>query len=215
MSDGAVPAPARGQTKRRILETSRRLFSERGYHGTTVRDIAVQVGVSDGALYRHFRSKREMFEALLDATGLPEVWRDLEAVPQTVPLERALGGMATSALRFMEENREVLKIFILEGVAGDTAIREQYQTITARWVAGVAGIIERRAAVEHLPPAVAASLAPQIVAWLWGTFVQLLLGAYPLTVLDEAGALTSAAREYARSGVRRLLYGLEAAGESG
>jgi AcrR family transcriptional regulator len=206
---GAVSGPARRQTKRRILETSRRLFSERGYHRTTVRDIAEQVGVTDGALYRHFRSKRELLEALLEDAGLPEAYRALAAVPATVPLERALGGMALSALRFMEEHREVLKILILEGVAGDSTVREQYQAVTARWVAGVAQIIEHRAAAEQLPPSIAASLAAQVVAFLWGTFVELLLGACPMAVLDETGAPTAAAREYARSAMRRLLYGLQ------
>lgn len=197
------------------METSRRLFSERGYHRTTVRDIAERVGVTDGALYRHFRSKRELLEALLDDAGLPEAYRELASVPQTVPLERALGGMALSALRFMEEHREVLKILILEGVAGDTAVRDQYQAVTARWVAGVAQIIEHRAVAEQIPPSLVASLATQIVAFLWGTFVELLLGACPMTVLDEQGALTHTAREYARSGMRRLLYGLQAERKAG
>lgn len=206
---------ARTPTKRRILDASRRLFAERGYHRTTVRDIAGRVGVTDGALYRHFRSKRELLEALLEDAGLSEAYRELAAVPSTVPLERALAGMALSALRFMEEHREVLKILILEGIAGDPAVREQYQSVTARWAAGVARIIEHRAEAERLPSSAVAPLATQIVAFLWGTFVERLLGASHLAVLDETGAPTTAAREYTRSAVRRLLYGVHAERDAG
>jgi AcrR family transcriptional regulator len=56
------PAP---DTRGRIEEAAIRLFAARGYNGTSTRDIAGAVGVTEGALYRHFPSKdaiaREVF----------------------------------------------------------------------------------------------------------------------------------------------------------
>ena len=57
MRDGA-------RTRERILSESLLLFAERGVDGTSVRDIAHAVGVAEGALYRHFRSKDEIARAL-------------------------------------------------------------------------------------------------------------------------------------------------------
>jgi AcrR family transcriptional regulator len=52
-------------TRARIEREALRLFAEKGFDGTSVRDIAVKVGVADAALYRHFKSKesigRELF----------------------------------------------------------------------------------------------------------------------------------------------------------
>jgi len=48
------------RTKRFILETAKRLFVEKGYFNTSMRDIAREVGVSTGALYHHFESKEEI-----------------------------------------------------------------------------------------------------------------------------------------------------------
>jgi AcrR family transcriptional regulator len=51
-------------TRQQILDASLRLFSERGFARTTVRDIARQAGITDAAIYYHFDSKRELLEAL-------------------------------------------------------------------------------------------------------------------------------------------------------
>lgn len=52
------------ETKDRILEAAEKLFSENGYEGTGVEAIARAVGVNRASLYYHFRSKREILDAL-------------------------------------------------------------------------------------------------------------------------------------------------------
>ena len=51
-----------GDTERRILDSARRLFAEKGYEKTSVQDILNDLGLSKGGLYHHFKSK----EAILD-----------------------------------------------------------------------------------------------------------------------------------------------------
>lgn len=71
------PKPKRGrpplsdapQTRTRILDAALAVFSERGFEGATVRQIAAKVGVSDPALYAHFKGKQEIFDALLKLAG--------------------------------------------------------------------------------------------------------------------------------------------------
>lgn len=52
-------------TKERILLTALRLFASRGCEAASVGDIARELGLTKGALYRHYRSKREVFESIL------------------------------------------------------------------------------------------------------------------------------------------------------
>lgn len=52
-------------TKERITHTALRLFSLKGFKGTTIKDIAREVGITEGAIYRHFRSKEEIVEYLV------------------------------------------------------------------------------------------------------------------------------------------------------
>lgn len=53
-------------TKEKILEESMKLFSVQGFDSVSVRAIAKEVGVRDSALYKHFKSKQAIFDALVE-----------------------------------------------------------------------------------------------------------------------------------------------------
>lgn len=54
------------KTKRKIFETSMKLFAEKGYDATSIEEITSVVGVAKGTLYYHFSSKEEIFNFLVD-----------------------------------------------------------------------------------------------------------------------------------------------------
>ena len=49
-----------------LFEAAMRVCAEKGYHATTVVEIASRAGLSKGALYHHFKSKQELFVSLLE-----------------------------------------------------------------------------------------------------------------------------------------------------
>jgi AcrR family transcriptional regulator len=53
-------------TRERLIEIARALFAERGYEATSLEQVQRRAGVSRGALYHHFTSKKKLFEAVLD-----------------------------------------------------------------------------------------------------------------------------------------------------
>ena len=54
-----------GETKERILLEALRLFAANGYEGVSVSDIAGALGITKGALYRHYPGKRAIFDSIL------------------------------------------------------------------------------------------------------------------------------------------------------
>ena len=54
------------KTKRKIFETSMKLFAEKGYDATSIEEITATVGVAKGTLYYHFYSKEEIFNFLVE-----------------------------------------------------------------------------------------------------------------------------------------------------
>lgn len=52
-------------TKERITEEALTLFAEKGYKGTSVKNIADAVGIKDASLYNHFKSKQEIFDSIV------------------------------------------------------------------------------------------------------------------------------------------------------
>lgn len=52
-------------TKEKILQTSLELFSRKGYEAVSVSDISGELGITKGALYKHYESKRDILESIL------------------------------------------------------------------------------------------------------------------------------------------------------
>lgn len=56
-------------TKERILHQALRLFSQKGYDAVSVEQIATAVGIKAPSLYKHFKSKQEIFDAIFEETA--------------------------------------------------------------------------------------------------------------------------------------------------
>jgi AcrR family transcriptional regulator len=54
-------------TRSRLIEAAYQLFSNQGYHGTSMRQIAQHTGLALGGIYNHFDSKEDIFFAVLEA----------------------------------------------------------------------------------------------------------------------------------------------------
>jgi AcrR family transcriptional regulator len=72
------------QTRRRILESARRLFVKHGYAGTTVAAVADAAGVAPETIYLTLGSKRGLLEGVMDITGPHDTATDDETWWQTV-----------------------------------------------------------------------------------------------------------------------------------
>src|SRR5882762_3543960 len=57
---------AGGERRLQILRLAVRLFSQRGFRGTTTKEIALAAGVSEAMVFRHFATKEELYSAILD-----------------------------------------------------------------------------------------------------------------------------------------------------
>jgi AcrR family transcriptional regulator len=52
-----------------IVQVAMRLFSERGFRGTTTKEIAQAAGVSEAIIFRHFATKEDLYTAIIDYKG--------------------------------------------------------------------------------------------------------------------------------------------------
>src|ERR1700681_2661655 len=66
-----IPSPlgarmAGDERRMQILGCAVRLFSQRGFRGTTTKEIAQAAGISEAMVFRHFATKEELYSAILD-----------------------------------------------------------------------------------------------------------------------------------------------------
>lgn len=75
-----------GDTKERILEAALELFAQRGYLGTSMSDIAGQLKITKGALYKHYASKQEILDSIVERMNRMDYERAEEyEMPETEP----------------------------------------------------------------------------------------------------------------------------------
>ena len=124
--------PRRDETRARILAGARELFGRDGFDGTTVRGIAERAGLTDAALYYHFKSKREILQAIWEQPvggGPAQIRPD---GPMTVARLREI---IESILEFTVRNRDFLRLVTREALAGDEtarALRQQNRAYMRR-----------------------------------------------------------------------------------
>ncbi|HSP55979.1 MAG TPA: helix-turn-helix domain-containing protein [Dehalococcoidia bacterium] len=163
-------------TRQQILDASLRLFSERGFARTTVRDIARAAGITDAAIYYHFESKRDLLEALVEERGFLNSLQNLERLTADLPLAETVIWMSRGAINLMDDNRDFLRLIIMEGLGGDDAALEQYRHLIDLWENALRVVLGRYAIRGDFPTASVPTLARQIIYTILMAFEDNLLG---------------------------------------
>lgn len=88
-------------TKEIILDAALASFAENGYKGTNLRDLAAGMGLSKSALYRHYESKEDIWDAVLDRMEAYYVSRfgSPENLP---PVPKSCGELFTMTMRMLK-----------------------------------------------------------------------------------------------------------------
>jgi AcrR family transcriptional regulator len=129
------PQEARSERSRaQILEAALKMFSSVGYHGTSMRDIAREAGVSTGNVYHQFPDKERLFRALLDQYFAAIASPDF-------PFNKALGAfpvdleaLALAARESVQQYRRYVSLIYVDVVEFDgTHIRKFYADMASRF----------------------------------------------------------------------------------
>ena len=124
--------------KSELTRQAARLFAEKGYHGTSIGDLAEAMGVQKGSLYAHIDSKADLlWEVARD--GAAAFHAALDTVPDELSATQKIRLALRAHLRVIAEQLEIATVFIrewryLEGERRDEflAERRRYEDASAR-----------------------------------------------------------------------------------
>jgi AcrR family transcriptional regulator len=116
-----MPKLLRGTVEKNKLKIERaalQLFTRRGFHGTTVREIAKKAGVSMGKLYIYYDTKEDIFIDLVNHLGRKmEVIRQKELIPLMASLDPdSLKKLARAIGRVVSENLDYWRLMYIDVV---------------------------------------------------------------------------------------------------
>lgn len=90
-------------TKERIVDEALTLFAAKGFRGTTVKDIADAVGIKDASLYKHFKSKKEILNTIVE-----EAYVHMSNMSDSLGIPSGDGSLEDAAEFFRGINRETI-----------------------------------------------------------------------------------------------------------
>jgi TetR/AcrR family transcriptional regulator, cholesterol catabolism regulator len=112
-----------------LTRQAARLFAQKGYHGTSIGEIAEALGVQKGSLYAHIESKQDLlYETMRE--GAASFHAGLDAIPDDLPATEKIREALRSHLRVVADQLDVATVFVqewryLEGERRDEILRER------------------------------------------------------------------------------------------
>ena len=150
------------QRHERILDAATRVFSDKGYHGTLVDEIALQAETSKGGVYFHFPNKQAIFLALLDRLAVTL----RERVEAAVSSEPDPIGRAEAALRVVLDtfasHRRLTRVFMVEALGAGPEFNARMMQIRAAFADLIRVHLDEAVAAAAIPP-----LDTRVVATAW------------------------------------------------
>jgi AcrR family transcriptional regulator len=136
----SVRRMSRDDRRAQLLGVALHLFAARGYHATSISHIIEKAGVARGTFYQYFRSKKEIFDSLLDHL-FEEVAASVAPIQIAEPkaIAAAVRSNIESLCRTLQENLPMGRVLLEQAVGINEAGREQLREFYLR----VLGRIER------------------------------------------------------------------------
>ena len=138
-------ALAKQRTREKILAAAKTLFSERGYEGATIRDIARAAGMSTGAVFASFTDKSDLFAEIAEQVQA-DLHHSLRAAAEGLE-----GKAAVIAMLEIAAERQLAEIALFQAV------------MSALWTPGLGERLRRRLDRRPVVALVAAALAQEFV----------------------------------------------------
>jgi TetR/AcrR family transcriptional regulator, cholesterol catabolism regulator len=99
--------------RQELTREAARLFAEKGYHGTSIGELAEAMGVQKGSLYAHIQSKQDLlYETMREGAGAFHA--ALDAIPDELPATEKIRLALRAHLRVVAEQLDVATVFVRE-----------------------------------------------------------------------------------------------------
>lgn len=125
----------RGQRMEEMLQVAARVFASRGYHATSMDEIAQVADISKPLLYRYYGSKDGLYVALIERAG-HQLMDGMERIGREPEPARRLEHGVGALLAFVDSHRDFFLVLFNEGLGSDSPVSRSVQTFRAQLMAG-------------------------------------------------------------------------------
>lgn len=123
------------ETRKKLLDSAQCLFAEKGYKGTSVREINRSVNLADGLLYHYFPGgKKEIFQVIVEK-NMQQILAELAQKNRiedylTMPIENVLERYYENITKVLESHLDIIHILLRENEVRAFVTEEQLMQLT-------------------------------------------------------------------------------------
>ncbi|MBG9794502.1 TetR family transcriptional regulator [Paenibacillus dendritiformis] len=133
------------ETRQLLIESAIEIFAQLGFHGASVDKIAEHAGFSKGAVYAHFKSKEELFLAILERQMQLQVGHIRQVIERQHSISQFINAMDACFGSVKKRNRtwNMLYIEFLLYAMREEAVRHKWSRMLTESVAQISGSIKQ------------------------------------------------------------------------
>jgi AcrR family transcriptional regulator len=152
-----------------ILAAAKKVFARKGYHATTIADIAKAAKLSYGSIYWYFDSKDALFHALMEAEGQAlrdHVTEAMDSTPARGSPDAPLRAAVRTTFEFFESDRALVKLLFRDSYALGDRFEKHLFGIFEAFISDIEKIVadaQRRGLIIEAPPRMVACSVAALV----------------------------------------------------
>ena len=175
----AVSDEDKSQRREQIIAAAKEVFARKGFHATTIADIAKRAGLAYGSVYWYFDSKDELFHALMAAeegalrnhvgSALAALGVPAENLGQEEPLRVLLKSSVRVTLEFFESDKATVKLLFRDAYALGDRFEKLLGGIYERFIDDIENVVvaaQNRGEVVVAPPRMVAYTLAALIGQL-------------------------------------------------
>jgi TetR/AcrR family transcriptional regulator, cholesterol catabolism regulator len=97
-----------------LIDIALHVFAEKGWHATSIPDLAQAAGIAQGLMYHYFRNKEELLQAVIERYSFLPDLQAILAVSDDRPASVVLPEFAQTFVTLLQQNRDLVQIFFQE-----------------------------------------------------------------------------------------------------
>ena len=137
--------------RNQIIDTALKLFAEKGFGNTTIKDISEAAGTSLGLMYHYFASKDELLIAVFERHSFLESLRNILKFPCNKPVSEVLFTLASGFYNLLTTKKELVNIIFNE-MRINPAFNKIWCVITAEGIELIRGYLDNNISSGNLKP---------------------------------------------------------------
>jgi AcrR family transcriptional regulator len=132
--------------RKQVMSAAMRLFSSKGFDGTTTREIAQAAGINEALIFRHFQTKEDLYWAVvssrIQAAGRQEKIREYLTSPR-MDVSEVLAAIAENLLDRTSEDADLTRLLLFSALRNSELSENFFQTYMAGIYEAIANFIRR------------------------------------------------------------------------